>query len=94
MRNKRCVGTGRTSWLREVKVTWLLDSPRPRYGKTVPAWAATLRTRPGETARVEVLPSLDAAKHRAQRLRRVLRGYDVGTRGLELFARFVGEPQP
>ena len=90
LRNRQ-VGSGRTSWLREVRVTWHIDMPRRRYAKSTPEWAALLRTRPGETARVEVLPSKDAAAHRAMLLRRVLQGYDVGTRGVEVFARWRGE---
>lgn len=88
---KACVGNGRETWVRTAEVTWTIDMPRPKYAKTIPDWARLLPTRPGETARVEVLPSDDAAKQRAKRLRAVLRGYDVASRGTALYARFVGE---
>lgn len=90
---KACTGTGRASWVRTAEVTWHIEAPRPRYAKSIPDWTRTLRTRPGETARVEVLPSDDAAKQRAKRLRVVLRGYDVASRGTALYARWRGEEE-
>ena len=86
----RTQGEGRKTWLTGISVTWILDAPVERWQKRAPAWADILRARPGETARVEVWATKDSAAHRAKRLRDMLPGYNVGIRGPEVFARYIG----